>query len=245
MPSTPARPTGPSLPARDHAEIRVADALLLPGCVLCRARSTAEERLIDSLVGEAVTDVGVRRRLDAARGFCPRHTALLPARERSRRGGSTGSTILLGEMLRGRLSALDELAETRGRRLSGRVAAQRAPAACPICVDVQGAVGGTVAVLLGRLTDPAWADALGRADLCLDDLLLLWATAAGAGGRLLDGWRPIARTQIERLRGTLVAADGFIAHSGHDRQHETTDEERGALDDILAILAPTSTGPAG
>ena len=231
-----ARP-GSELPARDIAEIRVAENLAAPGCPLCWGRRAAEQRFVDAVIAEAVTDVGARRRLDAAGGYCARHTVMLPARERVRRGGTLGSAILLGSVLRGRLAALDALATTTGRHLRGRTAAFRQPPACPVCQDVTGSLGSLLTVVIGRLPDPAWADALTGAELCLDDLGVLWDAVGRSGGRAAEAWRPIAAAQAARLRAILATADRYVDHSGHDRQIEMTDEERTAVDQLVRVLA--------
>ena len=236
-PIGPGQRTASSLPARDIAEMRVAGFLATHGCPLCGARYAAGQRLVDAVIGEAVNDVGVRRRLDAAGGYCARHAALLPVRERERRGGTLGSAILLGSIVRARLAALDGAAAEGGRRLGGRIAALRRPPACPLCRDVDASIGGVLTVIVGRLADPAWVAALGASNLCLDDLLLLWDAVAAAGGRTLEAWRPIGAAQSERLRMILATADGYIDHSGHDRQSELTDAERVAVDALVRALA--------
>jgi hypothetical protein len=237
--AVPRTPTTPStdLPARDLAEIRVAERLTGRGCPFCGWRSTAEERGIDALIGEAVTDPGVRRRIDRAGGFCARHTAMLPVRERERRGGTMGTAVLLAHVLRNRLAALDEAADGGSRRLRGRLEGLAASPACPICADVDGSVAGAVAIVVGRMADPAWVEATGRAAFCWSDLLLLWDTASRAGGRTLEAWRPIASRQAARLRASVDLADAYVAHSAFDRRDELTDEERGAADALADTLA--------
>ncbi len=235
-PSSRPRPSATDLPARDFAEIKVAEAVQGDGCPCCNWRSDAERRAIDALIGEAVTDVGVRRRLHASGGYCARHAALLPIRERARRGGTLGSAVLLGSVLAARLAALDAAATNSGRKLRGRLEAVGAPAACPVCRDVEASIGSLLAIIVGRLADPAWAAALGRADLCLADVLLLWTVAAQAGGRTLDCWRPIGTAQAARLREVLAVAESYVAHSGHDRQAELTDVERTATDALVRAL---------
>ena len=230
-----------TLPARDIAEMRVSEYLGTAGCALCRGRAAAEERFVDAVIAEAVTDVGARRRLDAAGGYCGTHAGLLPVRERARRGGTLGSAVLLGSVLRGRLAALDAAMSGGGRRLAGRVASLREPAACPVCRDVESSVGSVLTIVIGRLGDPAWADALARSPLCLDDLLLLWHVVVRSDGRTRDAWRPVGDAQVARLRAILATADAYVDHSGHDRQAELTDEERSAADALVRVLAGDST----
>jgi hypothetical protein len=234
--AVPAIPSN-DLPARDHAEIRVAERLAGPGCPFCTWRRTAEERAVDALIGEAVTDPGVRRRIDRGGGFCPRHTALLPARERARRGGTMGTAVLLGAVLANRLAALDEAVAGGSRRLRGRVEGLAARPACPICADVEASVEGALAIVVGRLANPAWAEATSRAAFCWSDLLVLWAAAARAGGRTLEAWRPVGARQSARLHEIARTAEDYVAHSAFDRRDELTDEERAAADALADALA--------
>ena len=104
--------TTPALPVRDVGEMRLSEHLAGPGCPLCAARAAIEVRLIDSLIGEAVNDIGVRADLDRSGGYCARHLAMLPERERRLRGGTLGSAILLGAVLRRRLERLGGWCET-------------------------------------------------------------------------------------------------------------------------------------
>lgn len=220
----------------------MAEQFAADGCPLCASRVAAERRFVDAIIGEAVNDVDVRRRLDAAGGFCPRHTALLPARERAARGGTLGSAILLGSVVRARIAALDEVASSDGRGLRRRVSALRRPPACPVCADTESSVGSVLTVIVGRLADPAWAAAIGEAALCLDDLLLLWDAAAQTGGRTLTAWRPIGAAQSRRLGAQLHAADRYVNHSGHDKQGDLTDDERVAADRLVQVLAGDRLG---
>lgn len=217
--------------------MRVAEQLAAEGCPLCGWRSQSDRRFVDAVVGEAVNDTGVRRRLEASGGYCSRHVALLPARERERRGGTLGSAILLGSVMRARLAGLDEATSSGRRRLPGRVGLLREAPVCPLCRDVGSSVVSAVTVLIGRLHDPAWAAVLAESLLCLDDLLLLWDAAARSGDRALEAWRPVAASQSDRFRAILAVADAYVDHSGHDRQAEMTGEERVAADGLVRALA--------
>jgi hypothetical protein len=216
--------------------MQVAEHLAGGGCPLCAVRSRAERRFLDAAIAEAVTDVGARRRLDASGGYCGRHAAMLPGRERDRRGGTLGSAVLLGSVLRSRLETLDAIASDGGRRLGDRVEAARRPPQCPVCQDVRGSVGAATTVIGSRLGDPAWAAALGGAQLCVADLLALWEAAARSDRKALEAWRPIGGAQSARLRAALATAEAYVAHSGHDRQAELSDEERRAADVLAGLL---------
>ena len=225
-----------TLPARDLGEIRLAEHLGRPGCPVCAARLFSEQRLIDAVIGEAVNDVGVRRRLERAGGYCRRHAGLLPIRERARGGGTLGSAILLGSVLEARLERLRALDGAGGRRLHGPLELRTAPS-CPLCADIHASVAAVRTVLLSRLEDSGWAEALATAVLCLDDLMALWQVVARSDGRVRDAWHPVGAAQLGRLAGIVAAAQGYIAHSSHDRQSELTDEERAAADRIVSLLA--------
>lgn len=225
------------MPARDIAEMRLAELLAGGGCPLCAARAAAEQRLIDALIGEAVNDVGVRRRLDRAGGFCARHTTLLPSRERARRGGTLGSAILLGSVLDGRLDRLRLLEDASGRGLSRRVGEMAKVPECPLCADVQAAERTARSVLLVRLGDAAWSAALVAAPFCLDDLMALWQAVAQSDRATLAVWRPVAIAQRVRIEGLRQTAQAYVDHTGHDRQAELTNDERVAADRLVELLA--------
>ena len=217
--------------------MRLAEHLAQGGCPLCASRAESEQRLVGALLGEAVNDVGVRGRLDRAGGFCSRHTRLLPDRERARRGGTMGASILLGAVAEARLERLRALEGASGRRLNGGIADLRRPADCPLCADVAGAGRSALVVLVGRLGDPAWVAALASAAFCLADLLAIWEVVARSDRTLLEAWRPIGRAQRERLDGIVRLARNAVAHAAHDRRDELTDEERVAVDRLADALA--------
>jgi len=217
--------------------MRVADLVAGEGCPLCSGRTAAERRFVDALIGEAVTDTGVRRRLDESGGYCARHATLLPVRERHRRGGTLGSAILLGSVVRARLTALDQAVTDGGRKLVGRLEALRRPPACPVCQDVESSIGSMLTVVLGRLGDPAWASAMAVSEICVDDLLLTWEVVARSGSRMIAAWEPVGSALVNRLQAALGMADAYVDHSGHDRQAELTDAERVAVDGLVRALA--------
>jgi hypothetical protein len=53
----------------------VRSALAKPGCTLCRVEREAVQRYLDGFMYEDVTDVGLRAKMRAARGFCHEHAA--------------------------------------------------------------------------------------------------------------------------------------------------------------------------
>jgi hypothetical protein len=215
--------------------MRLSEHLTGPGCPLCAARADADVRLVDSLIGEAVNDIGVRRDLDRARGYCARHFVMLPERERRRRGGTLGSAILLGAVLRRRLDRLAEL--DGGRRLPARITELRQQPDCPLCRGLVSTDGAALAGLAGRLTDPLWAAAIAESDLCLDDFLALWELVARSDRRFQEAWAPVAVAQRRRFEQVVDELNGYIASSGHDRREELTDQQRAAADRAVRLLA--------
>ena len=108
-----------------------------------------------------------------------------------------------------------------------------APAACPVCVQV--AVADRIALgrLLARLAEPAWRSALAAAELCLDDLLRLWAAAIE---RRDVSWPGVATAQLERIEELAARLEAFAHHSSYDRRHLMTDAERSASGEAAAFL---------
>jgi uncharacterized protein DUF6062 len=225
------------LPIKHIGDAGLADALAAPGCPLCRVRHDAARGYLNSLLWENVNDTGFRKRLAAGRGFCRAHVHELLKAERAQSGGSVGTAILLAASLRVRLAEIERLPSETGGRSSTVVEKARRPPQCPVCEAV--ASGETIAAgtLVDRSGEPSWGAALGHAELCLDDLLLLWSTAAQ---RRAAGWPEIADAQLTRLRGLAERLESFAHHSSYDRRHLLTDEERAASDEAAAVLGGSS-----
>lgn len=219
------------LPARDISEIHLSDLIDEPGCPLCRERARSGQRFIESFLWEGVNDVGLRRQLDEARGFCPPHTHALLAANRKQSGGTLASAILFGAVVRVRRSEI-EAARAAGRRPGrNRVADLRRAPACPVCQRESEAVASALAGLLRLSADEAWAEALKAAPFCLDHLLGLMAHAGRAAG-----WAPIEAAQLERIAVLDAQLERLAHHSSEDRRHLLTDDDRGAADAAARLL---------
>jgi len=225
--------SGSPLPVEGLGDIGLADLLGKPGCPLCRLRRDSSERYLRALLWEGVNDIGLRERLSAGRGFCPRHAHEALAADRALSGGSLGAAILLGSMARGRLVELRRLPTSRTRRTREAVRAASQPAACPVCEHIAMAERMAVERLLARLSDPRWREALAASKLCLDDLLRTWAAATD--GRHAH-WPEVAAVQLQRIERLIERLDSFAHHSSHDRRHLLTESERTAADDAAALL---------
>lgn len=123
-------------------------ALAEPGCAVCRLLDTSSDKLVDAILFEMVNDVAVREELNAARGYCRRHAALLV-----RTGGALGSATMMQGVLKVLIRTLDaapidQAGASRLRSLARSVsdsvthpavrelADDLAPrVACPICAN--------------------------------------------------------------------------------------------------------------
>lgn len=221
-----------SLLITNIGDVGLADALTAPGCPLCRVRHDAARRYLDSLLWENVNDTGFRKRLAAGRGFCRAHVHELLKAERAQSGGSVGTAILLAASLRVRLAEIERLPAESDRRSRALEQTRRGPH-CPVCEAVQSSEAIAVGTLVDRTGEPSWRGALGSAELCLDDLLLLWSAAAE---RRASAWPEIAAAQLARIRDLAERLESFVHHSSYDRRHLLTDEERRASDEAAALL---------
>jgi hypothetical protein len=226
-------PAESPLPIEGIGDISLADLLGKSGCPLCRLRRESSERYLRTLLWEGVNDIGFRERLALGRGFCRRHSREVLAADRAQSGGSLGAAILLGSVTRRRLDELRRLRAGSGRRVRRALGAIGAAAACPVCAHTVQADQMAVDRLLDRLADPAWRRAMQSAELCLDDLVRMWATASDGRN---EPWPEVAAAQLARIERLVELLDSFAHHSSHDRRHLLTEAERAAADQAAAFL---------
>lgn len=84
----------------------LSDALVQPGCPVCRLRATSGDWLLESLLWESVTDPSIRLSVRRARGFCQEH-ALGLVRIASAMGASLGVAIITRDVLEELLRILE------------------------------------------------------------------------------------------------------------------------------------------
>ncbi len=93
------------------------DAMKQPGCPVCRLAHRAADRFIETLLWEMVNDPETRRDLRRAQGLCPDHAWRLV-----RGGPSLGATIIMHDVLRNTLRAVEaQNAARRRASLAGRM----------------------------------------------------------------------------------------------------------------------------
>jgi hypothetical protein len=219
------------LPARDIGDVRLADHVESGGCPICAARADAIARFIDAMLWESVNDVAFRRELDAARGFCEPHSGAVLAADRAQSGGALGASILFRAVLTIRLREAERAASAAGRTRRRLLGLASTSPDCPVCGMGLDAESGAIDRLRLLVAEPAWAEALATADVCLVHLVALLQDPPRT-----EAWRGVERRQLERLRDIHRRLSGFVDHSGHDRRHLLTDDERRAVDDAARLL---------
>jgi hypothetical protein len=219
--------SGARLTARDFEEIRLAEALERGRCPLCDARQEAAYAALRGLAREGATDRGLRDRMDQGLGFCQAHSAGLSKMELLQTSSQLATAVLLDAVLRRRLATLEKLVRADpsswGRRL-----AELADPRCPVCARMAEASGAAVGRLLALSSVPAWAEALGAAEICLDDLYVLWSAAGAGSDDVRRRWRAILAAQLARLAGLQKELAAFAHNSTVDRRHLITPEQQEA-----------------
>jgi Family of unknown function (DUF6062) len=223
-----------TLPVRDLLDSRLVEILAEPGCPVCAYRNRSARRFIEAVLSESVNDRGFRRDLDTARGFCREHTHEVLAADRRASGGSVAAAILFGAVAAVRGGELDTAAAQRGRARENRLQAARRAPDCPVCREARVAEGHAIARLVDRSADDVWADALARAEICLDHLLAFGSAASGVAS-----WRAVEDRQRARIAELRERLRLFVHHSSHDRRHLITDEERRSADEAARLLGGT------
>jgi hypothetical protein len=224
--------TGSGLPARDLADVQLARHLDGLGCPVCKAGDRAVSRFLDAWLYEGVQDVQRRAELDRARGLCGAHTRALLTANRERGGGQLGTAILLEAILAVRLPELRAAHAARGRLRNHKVAVAARPPACPVCIQATRATDDATSGLLAHAHEPAWAAAIGTADVCLPHLLGLM-TAGGSS----QAWHAIETRQLDRLKRLGSLARDYAHHQAEDRRHLLTDEQSASVARLVDLLA--------
>ena len=226
------------LPARDFEEIRLAEALESGRCPVCDARQEAAYAALRGLAREGATDRGLRARMDEGLGFCQPHSSGLAKMEQVQTSSQLATAVLLDAVLRRRLAAMAKLS-VGGSSGQVRGLAGLSDPRCPVCERAAEASRLTVSRLLELSADPAWASALGTAEICLHDLYSLWSAAA-AGSRDENGrWAPILAAQLRRLEVLQRTLAEFAHNSTYDRRRLITPEQQEAAAAAIRLFGGT------
>ena len=223
------------LPVRTGADVHLADAFGQPGCPLCREQERTGVAYLESILAESVNDVPFREALDAGRGFCAAHCRAVLDADR-RRSGTLGAAILLRATLVARLRDLEATQGAGGWTRSRRSTEAARPPACPACRRLAESDAWVVGGLVRLAEDPAWAEAVATAPLCLGHLIALMDRRA-----VPPWWPAIESRQLGRLRDLRDRLERFAHASAHDCGHLQTDDQRASVEEVADLLG----GPRG
>ncbi len=221
-------------------------ALAQPGCAFCRLLDETADRLVDAILFESVNDVGVREELNAARGFCRRHAALLV-----RTGGALGTATMMQGVIKVLLRALDDSGIEAGSpsrlrallraggngphpaaaRLAGGLAPQ---APCPVCTHEATFTEHYIDTLLEQTApgSPLAAAYAASDGLCLPHFRAV--VARGQPGPALTALVAAQRVHWQRLDGEL---EEFLRKNDYRFQHEKFGAERDAWQRAISAVS--------
>lgn len=225
----------------------VRDALAQPGCAICRLKTDAAERFLESLLWESVNDPGTRDDIRRALGFCHRHTWML-----ARNDASLGVAIITRDVLQSLLDTLEDarfqsLPPFSLRRVQERLDRKQPATAtselvtrldpqekCPACVQAETMEDIYLSVLLENLLGEggllnAYEESHG---LCLPHFRHTLTRVRGEA--VFDALVNAQRFVWERLTGHLSEA---IRKNDYRFRDEVRGEESGSWLRALAALA--------
>jgi len=216
---------------RSLADARLAATLGKEGCPICRYVADAEAAWLESILAESVNDVAFRRELDAARGFCRRHSRELLDADRRRYGGGLASAILFAAVLGVRGPEAADVARSSGRRRRSRLAGARRPPDCPACAQEATATRDALRIVVRLTADDGWATRIAGADICFDHLLALMSHPD-----LPAAWPRVEAAHLARIDGLRERLLAFAHDSSHDRRHAISDANRASVDAAAELL---------
>jgi hypothetical protein len=215
---------------RDSAVFEVRDALASDECAVCRLALRSVGRVLQSIAYEQLTDVDMRTRLRAARGFCNAHAY----RWLHESHNVLGTAIVYGDVIR---SVLQELEDARGSDglLRRALRRPRSGARCPACQAQAEAEERYLGALLESLAaDAATRQAFENSSrgLCRRHTL----AAVRRGGEQVA--EVVAAHARESLNGLLRDLDEVVRKEDYRFRHEERSEaERIATARAVAWVA--------
>lgn len=193
-----------------HRNLRLDDALVLPGCPVCRLVLQRVSQSLESIQDELVLDPGYREKIDAAWGFCNVHA------QQWLDEAQPLSTAIIYEAVLGRVSReLERVSPGRvGRggqlrsRLPGAQSGNRTCSmlvesrVCPLCVVREEQERQVVLHLLEELTAASFRERYRESDgLCVSHVNL--AFCVGPAPEAVEALRARMQQSHEELRDQL------------------------------------------
>ena len=205
------------------------------GCPLCTLRRKIELTDVDRFLGGSVMEPDVRIRVNA-RGFCPRHQALLYAQK-----NRLGHALMNDAKQAADACAGAPLARRLTGNRDGKAALKAAAAAlsaetqtCILCDSITDNMNRYLYTFLHLYkTDAAFREAYARADgLCVPDAArLLDAAADGLTGDTLKAFAAATQTMMEqsltKLEGDL---EGFTLKFDYRNADKPWGDSKGSLE---------------
>lgn len=227
-------------------EAEMKKALDEPGCALCRVGEEAARRYLRFVLHEDVYDLGVRRRLIAAWGFCRRHAWHFLRLESATMRDGLGNAVLAEGLLEAvqqvitaeaidAPSQLGFLRRDGAHRLRALRDVLRPTTECPACAQQRQHEAYVASMLVGLLAEPEWRARVARSDgLCLPHLRMALdeAHAEGSPEWLLADHR----RRLDALLGDLRE---YIRKHDYRFRSEPPGPERDAHVRATASLAGT------
>ena len=113
------------------------------------------------------------------------------------------------------------------------------PPACPACERSAHTDAGRAESVVKLTADPAWAEAVATAPVCLEHLVALMGVRPAPAA-----WAAVEERQLARLAALRDLLDGYSHTSSHDRRHRQTAEQRASPDRASALLGGWRDGRA-
>ena len=209
------------------------EALMEPGCPMCKHVARIGPQYLDSLLYQHTTDRAYRDRFVKGGGFCGRHVRAAVEADTAGNGDGVGGGIFLRSMLGARRRGLEDAG---GLRAGARIRAATRPAwDCPVCENELTLAASAAQRLVDHAqSDDAWRDRVTTAPWCLAHLGDILAAAASAGRGTLAELRD---HQLALIRDLEQRLDALAHDSSHGRRDRLTPEVRASVREAADLLA--------